>query len=81
MDFSSSVPSEQAFSIAGDIVTKKRNRLEASTVRLLMLTKAWLGFVEYERTEYTEELLGEEGDYEADGESGTDSDVEDMVMA
>ena len=81
MDFSSSVPSEQAFSVAGDIVTKKRNRLEASTVRLLMLTKAWLGLVEYERTEYTEELLGEEGDYEADGESGTDSDVENMVMA
>ena len=47
MDFSASVPSEQAFSVAGDIVTKKRNRLEASTVRLLMLTKAGLGFVEY----------------------------------
>ena len=46
-----------------------------------MLTKAWLGFVEYERGEYTEELLGEEGEYEADGESGTDSDVQDMAMA
>jgi len=34
-----------------------------------MITKARLGFVEYERDEYTEELLGEEGDYEADGES------------
>ena len=41
-----SVPSEQAFSVAGDIVTKKRKRLESNTVRLLVLTQAWLGFVE-----------------------------------
>ena len=76
-----SVPSEQAFSVAGDIVPKKRNRLEANTVRLLMLTKVWLGFMEYEKEEYVEELLGEEGDYEADGESTAESeDREDFVM-
>jgi len=46
-----SVLSEQAFSVAGDIVTKKRNRLEANSVRLLMLTKAWLGIVDYEKEE------------------------------
>ena len=46
-----------------------------------MLTKTWLGFVVYERPKYTEELLGEEGDYEVDGESGMDSDIEDRVMA
>ena len=76
-----SVPSEQAFSVAGDIVSKKRNRLEADTIRLLMLTKAWLGLVEFKKDEYVEELLGEEANYEADGESAAGSeDGEDFIM-
>jgi len=67
--------------VAGDIVTQKRNRLEANTVRLLILTKACLGFLEYEKDEYAEELLWEEGDYEADGESAAGSEEgEDTVM-
>jgi len=37
-----------------------------------MITKARLGFVKYERDEYTEELLGEEGGYEVDGESAVE---------
>jgi len=76
-----SVPSEQAFSVAGDIVTKKPNRLEANTIRLLMLTKACLGFMEYEKEEYAEELLGDERDYEADHEGTAEhEDREDFVM-
>jgi len=76
-----SVPSEQAFSVAGDIVAKKRNRLESNTIRLLMLTKAWLGFVDYRKDQYAEELLGEEGHYEADSESAAGSnDGEDSIM-
>jgi len=46
-----------------------------------MLTKAWLGFLEYAKEEYTEELLGEEGHYQADGESAAGSEgEEDSVM-
>lgn len=66
--------------MAGDIVTKKKNRLEANTVRLLMLTKAWLGLVEYETEEFVEELLGEEGAYEADEESAAESDDQEACI-
>jgi len=46
-----------------------------------MLTKAWLGLDEYRKDEYAEELLGEEADYEADGESAAGSeDCEDFIM-
>ena len=62
------MPSEQAFSVAGDIVTKKRNRMVGSTIRLLMLTKAWLGLPEVESWEEAEETRGEDGNYEADTE-------------
>lgn len=62
------MPSEQAFSVAGDIVTKKRNRMVGSTIRLLMLTKAWLGLPEVEMWEEAEETHGEDGNYEADTE-------------
>jgi len=62
------VPSEQAFSVAGDIVTKKRNPMVGSTIRLLMLTKAWLGLPEVEMWEEAEETRGEDGNYEADTE-------------
>ena len=76
-----SILSEEAFSVAGHIVVKKRNCLEAITLQLLMLTKASLGFTEYEKEEYTKELLGEEGDYEADGEgTAVSEDREDFVM-
>jgi len=36
----------QAFSVDANIVTNKRNRLEANTVRLLILTKVWLELVD-----------------------------------
>jgi len=46
-----------------------------------MITKPWLGFVEYERDEYTEELPGEEGDCEADGESAAEGgEAGDLIM-
>jgi hypothetical protein len=37
----SSVPSEQIFSKAGNLITKLRNRLDKSTVRDLMLLNSW----------------------------------------
>ena len=54
--------------------------IQSNTVRLLMLTKAWLGLVEYEMEEFAEELLGEEGAYEADGESGGEGDEQEASI-
>lgn len=45
-----------------------------------MLTKAWLGMVEYEPEEYGEELLGEEGAYEANEESAAESDEQEACI-
>lgn len=36
-----SVPSEQAFSKSGDIITKKRNKLSTKTVKVIMCLKSW----------------------------------------
>ena len=36
-----SVPSEQVFSISGDMVTDKRNRLSSKTIRLAMCLRSW----------------------------------------
>jgi len=41
----SSVPSEQAFSKSGELITKKRNRLENNTIKAMMLLNSWIGFV------------------------------------
>lgn len=41
-----SVPSEQAFSVGNDLVTKKRNRLSCKTVRSSMLVQSWLPLIE-----------------------------------
>jgi hypothetical protein len=38
----SSVPCEQLFSIAGNIVSKKRNRLEENTIRACLCLRSWL---------------------------------------
>jgi hypothetical protein len=40
-----SVPSEQVFSKAGDLITKRRNRLSKKNIRILMLLEAWLKFL------------------------------------
>lgn len=40
-----SVPSEQAFSKSGDLVTKKRNKLSYKTVRKVMCLKSWILYV------------------------------------
>ena len=37
----SSVPSEQVFSRAGDIISKKRNHLEGVTIAVLMCLQSW----------------------------------------
>jgi len=54
------MPSEQAFSVAGDIVTKKRNRMVGSTIKLLMLTVTillWWRLVVQQVTKYVREDL------------------------
>ena len=52
-----SVPSEQIFSIAGQILTKRRSSLSEGMMNTLMCTKSWLGFQELSR----EDLVAEEG--------------------
>lgn len=39
----SSVPSEQLFSRAGDVITKKRNRMLEGSCSSILLIKSWLG--------------------------------------
>ncbi len=39
-----SVPSEQIFSKAGDLITKKRNRLSSKNIRVSMCLNSWLKF-------------------------------------
>jgi hypothetical protein len=56
----SSIPSEQLFSRAGDIITKKRNRLLDSSSGSLLLVKSWLGWPEVEQWEIDEERKIEE---------------------
>jgi hAT family protein len=38
---STSVPSEQSFSIAKNLITNNRNRLVGKTVRISMCLKSW----------------------------------------
>jgi hypothetical protein len=67
----SSAPSEQLFSRAGDIISKKRNRLVESSGPLL-LVKSWLHWPEVEEWEIELERKTEEkGDI-----SGSDADME-----
>ena len=66
------MPSEQACSVAGDIVTKECNPIFGSTIQLLMLTKAWLGLLEVETWEEVEETSVEDGNYEADTEGDSE---------
>ena len=51
--------------------------MTADTIRLTMLTKAWLGLPEVESWEEVEENLGEDGIYEGDKED-TAEDTEGM---
>jgi hypothetical protein len=39
-----SVPCEQLFSIAGNVITKNRNKLSPSTAQALLCLKSWLSF-------------------------------------
>jgi hAT family C-terminal dimerisation region len=64
-----SVPAEEVFSTAGDIVSKKRNRLVGENIRMLMLPKSWLGLDMYEEWEIQEENHGEDAGYVADIET------------
>jgi hypothetical protein len=41
-----SVPSEQAFSKASDLITKKRNRIDPSSAKRYMCLRYWLGLEE-----------------------------------
>ena len=51
-----SVPSEQMFSIAGQILTKRRSSLSEGMMNTLLCTKNWLGFQEVTK----EEIVNEE---------------------
>jgi hAT family C-terminal dimerisation region len=51
-----SVPSEQAFSIAGDLISKKRNRMAPETANELMCLKSWYGLGEIAEDELSEEI-------------------------
>jgi hypothetical protein len=55
-----SVPSEQAFSRASDLITKKRNRMEPSSAEQHLCLRYWLGL--QEATD--EEVQGEDADLE-----------------
>lgn len=53
----SSVPSEQAFSKAGDMITKKRNRLGSKMAKITMCLKSWTNFIDYLEIETIREQL------------------------
>lgn len=57
----SSVAATHLFSRAGDIITKKRNRLLDSATRNLLLIKSWSGQPDYEEWEMAEERWAEYG--------------------
>jgi len=56
----SSAPSESIFSIAGDIITKKRNRLSDESFRLILVLKNW---------GLPEEILGNPNNYVGEEET------------
>jgi hypothetical protein len=49
----SSAPSERVFSRAGDLITKKRNRLAPETADSIMCLRYWLGMPEVTQEERT----------------------------
>jgi hypothetical protein len=49
----SSAPSERVFSQAGDLITKKRNRLAPETADSIMCFRYWLGMPEVTQEERT----------------------------
>jgi hypothetical protein len=72
-----SVPSEQLFSRAGDIITKKRNRMLESSCNAVLLVKSWLGQEDVDLWE-----LEAESDLEGTGPVSGEIDYEaDMVSA
>jgi hypothetical protein len=72
-----SVPSEQLFSRADDITTKKRNRMLESSYNAVLLVKSWLG---QEGVDLWE--LEAESDLEGTGSISCEIDyVTDMVSA
>ena len=66
-----SVPSEQVFSVAGQILTKRRSAMTECMMNTLMCTKNWLGFKEITQ----EELAIERDHFVQFQELSTDGDV------
>ena len=66
-----SVPSEQVFSLAGQILTKRRSSLSEGMMNSLMCTRSWLGFQELSK----EDLLAEEGLLECLQDHSGDGDI------
>lgn len=65
-----SVPSEQMFSIAGQILTKRRSALSESMMNALMCSKNWFGFQEVTKEDLTaeEDLLARIQEISIDGD-------------
>jgi len=63
----SSAPSESIFSIAGDIITKKRNRLSDESFRLILVLKNW---------GLPEEILGKLDNYVGEEETREEEEEE-----
>jgi hypothetical protein len=78
----SSVPSEHVFSRAGDLITKKRNRLAPETADSIMCLRNWLGLPEITQEErmHFEDALedGMENEFLVDHYLPEDDDDEDM---
>jgi hypothetical protein len=53
---------------AGDIITKKRNKLGDSTANILLLVKKWIGQPDVEEWERVDEEEAEEADWVDEGE-------------
>ena len=70
-----SVPSEQVFSIAGQILTKRRSALSEGRMNALMCCKNWLGFHEITKEELgkEQELLAEIQELSVDGDVATET--------
>jgi len=65
-----SVPSERMFSIAGQILTKRRSSLSENMMNALMCTRNWLGFPEVTQEEWAaeEDLLDQLRELSADSD-------------
>ena len=65
-----SVPAEQIFSIAGQILTKRRVSLTDNMVNTILCARNWLGFCELEKKElvYGSQIIEQAQELDRDGD-------------